>query len=99
LSFSAIDACKTDVYYGNGILTKDEDAYAIVADVLEPSIQKLYTSEEEKKKYISRSHRPSMGMYTQAPNSYNLPTDTSAFYNLHGVCIGYLSLRAKRCPD
>ena len=37
VSFAAIDECKTDVYFGNGILTEEEDA-EINAGILEDAI-------------------------------------------------------------
>jgi hypothetical protein len=39
--FSAIDECKTDVYFGNGILTKEEDAEKN-AGLLEEAIIKKF---------------------------------------------------------
>jgi len=41
LAFSAIDECKTDVYFGNGILTESTDAEKN-AGILEKSIKKKF---------------------------------------------------------
>ena len=40
-AFSAIDECKTDVYFGNGILTESTDAEKN-AGILEKSIKKKF---------------------------------------------------------
>ena len=48
--FSAIDEYKTDVYFGNGILTKIDDAQYNAEKVLEPAIIE--------KMGIARSHCP-----------------------------------------
>ncbi len=37
-AFSAIDECKTDVYFGNGILTSPRQAFSNAEDVLKPAI-------------------------------------------------------------
>jgi hypothetical protein len=53
--FSAIDEWKTDVYFANGILTKEEDARANALDVLYPAIEEdIYGTEVEMKKHIGR---------------------------------------------
>ena len=54
VSFAAIDECKTDVYFGNGILTTDKKAEDIALNTLSPAIQSLYGSEEEMKKHIGK---------------------------------------------
>jgi hypothetical protein len=56
LVFSAIDECKTDVYFGNGILTKRSDSIYNTFEVLEPSIRKeLYSNnEDEMYKHIGK---------------------------------------------
>ena len=54
VAFSTIDECKTDVYFGNGILTEKKDAIYNTFEVLKPAIQSLYGSEEEMKKYIGK---------------------------------------------
>ncbi len=41
-AFSAINECKTDVYFGNGILTTDDDARSNAEDILEPAIRKWH---------------------------------------------------------
>ena len=38
IAFSAIDECKTDVYFGNGILTKEKDAKFNAEVVLKSAI-------------------------------------------------------------
>lgn len=43
VSFSAIDEFKTDIYYGNGILTSDPEAREAAA-LLAESIESLYSS-------------------------------------------------------
>jgi hypothetical protein len=54
VSFSAIDECKTDVYFANGILTDEDTAIYNALQVLKPAIQSLYGTEAEMKKYIGR---------------------------------------------
>ena len=52
-SFSLVNEYKTDIYYGNGILTADLDAREATALLLE-SIETLYSSEIEMKKHIGK---------------------------------------------
>lgn len=54
-SFSAIDDCKTDVYFGNGILT-EEEAAENNAKLLSVAIKKKFYNGKtsEMKKYIGK---------------------------------------------
>ena len=49
-----VNECKSDVYFGNGILTTDKEAEDIALNTLSPAIQSLYGSEEEMKKHIGK---------------------------------------------
>jgi hypothetical protein len=55
-AFGIIDEYKTDVYFGNGILTTDDDARSNAMDVLEPAIRKeIYANnEDEMYKHIGK---------------------------------------------
>ncbi len=53
-AFGAIDECKTDVYFGNGIMTEADQAEDTVLNILAPSIQTLYGTEKEMKKHIGK---------------------------------------------
>ena len=64
VSFATINECKTDIYFGNGILTEDSDAEDAALNILSPAIQSLYGSEKEMKKHI--------GTVTYAYNSTHL---------------------------
>ena len=52
--FSAIDECKTDVYFGNGILTEKKDAIYNTFKILKPAIQEFYGTETEMRKHIGK---------------------------------------------
>ena len=53
-AFSAIDECKTDVYFGNGILTTPPQARYNAYVVLQSAVMSLYGSEAEYKKHIGK---------------------------------------------
>ena len=55
-ALSIVDESKVDVYFGNGILTTDEDARSNAEDVLEPAIRKdIYkNNEDEMYKHIGK---------------------------------------------
>ncbi len=55
LAFSAIDECKTDVYFGNGILTEEKDARLNALKILSPALEEdIYGTETEMKKHIGK---------------------------------------------
>ena len=53
-SFAMIDECKTDVYFGNGILTEEDQAEDAALNTLSPAIESLYGTEEKMKKHIGK---------------------------------------------
>ena len=42
-SSASSSICKTDIYYANGILTKDYQAKYNAEQIIEPAIKKMYT--------------------------------------------------------
>ena len=54
-AFSTIDEYKTDVYFGNGILTEEKDARSNALKILSPAIEEdIYGTEAEMRKYIGK---------------------------------------------
>ena len=53
-AFSAIDECKTDIYYGNGILTSPSQAQHAAYVTLQLAVKSLYGTEKEMKKHIGK---------------------------------------------
>ncbi len=55
ISFATIDERKTDIYFANGIDTKEADAIDIVKKILKPAIEKeFYQNEDEMKRRIGK---------------------------------------------
>ena len=73
VGFSAIDECKTDVYFANGILAKKSDAKFNTQVVLEPEIISLYASFQEYKQHIGKvnlSYNKTKGFWTDGLETY-----------------------------
>ncbi|MFT7879340.1 MAG: RHS repeat-associated core domain-containing protein [Sulfurimonas sp.] len=96
ISFSAIDECKTDIYYGNGILAEDEDARKIVKDILRPNIQKerFNDDETEMKKHIGEvgySYNQTNGFILDGLETYLQKLNIQLFVDAWSLAHGYIS--------
>ena len=88
-AFSAINECKTDIYFGNGILTKRTDAIYNTFEILEPSIRKeiYHNNEDEMYKHIGKveeAYNHTDGMLADLLESFVQKTD--------GTGIEYLNI-------
>jgi len=73
VSFSAIDECKTDIYFANGILTEKSDAKFNTQVVLEPEVISLYNSFKEYKQHIGKvalSYNKTKGFWLDGIETY-----------------------------
>ena len=77
VAFSAIDECKTDVYFGNGILTNEGNATAN-ATLLRNAIIDMYGTLPEMKKHIGKveeAYNHTDGMLADLLESFVQKTD------------------------
>ena len=96
VSFSAIDECKTDIYYANGITTKDTDAQYVAERILEPTIlkEKFNDDEVEMKKHIGEigySYNQTNGFFYDGMETYLQKLDIQIYVDLWLRLKGYIS--------
>jgi len=75
VGFSAIDECKTDIYYANGIMTKDTDAQYVAERILEPTILKERFNDDEVEMYehigeVGYSYNQTNGFFFDGMETY-----------------------------
>ncbi len=93
VSFSAIDECKTDIYYANGILAKDEDVQKNVEKVLKPAIVELLGITEYNKRLgeVGYSYNQTNGFFFDGMETYSQKLDIQIYIDLWLRLKGYIS--------
>ena len=96
VSFSAIDECKTDIYYANGITTKEKDAQYIAEEILEPIIQKEKFNDDEVEMYkhigeVGYSYNRTNGFFLDGLETYSQKLDIQIYIDLWRALKGHIT--------
>ncbi len=96
VGFSAIDECKTDIYYANGITTKRDDAKYVAERILGPTIlkEKFNGDETKMKKHIGEvgfSYNQTNGFVFDGMETYSQKLDIQIYIDLWLRLKGYIS--------
>ncbi len=94
--FSAIDECKTDVYYANGILTTRYQAKKNAEKILEPALRNDIYSNDEDEMYkhigeVGYSYNQTNGMILDGLETYMQKLDMQLYFDGWEASKGYIT--------